>query len=116
MGRQIRFGAFTFDPGTGSLNKNGTPVPLQSQPARVLALLTARPGESFGPAGLAPSNPAMAAFDPAMAACDPAISACDPADRVSRRDGTVGPQRHLRRQLFEPYSGANNDLGRIADE
>ena len=41
---QIRFGAFTFDAGTGSLNRNGAPVPLQSQPARVLALLTARPG------------------------------------------------------------------------
>jgi DNA-binding winged helix-turn-helix (wHTH) protein len=44
MGQQIRFGAFTFDPATGALNKNGTPVPLQSQPARVLALLTAQPG------------------------------------------------------------------------
>ena len=44
MGQQIRFGAFTFDPATGSLNKNGTRVPLQSQPARVLALLAAQPG------------------------------------------------------------------------
>jgi DNA-binding winged helix-turn-helix (wHTH) protein len=44
MGQQIRFGAFTFDPATGSLSKNGTRLPLQSQPARVLALLAARPG------------------------------------------------------------------------
>jgi len=44
MGQQIRFAAFTFDPATGFLSKNGTPVPLQSQPARVLAVLAARPG------------------------------------------------------------------------
>jgi DNA-binding winged helix-turn-helix (wHTH) protein len=44
MGQQLRFGAFTFDPATGALNKQGRPVPLQSQPARVLALLAGRPG------------------------------------------------------------------------
>lgn len=44
MGREIRFGAFTFDPATGSLSKNGTLVPLQNQPARILALLAAQPG------------------------------------------------------------------------
>jgi DNA-binding winged helix-turn-helix (wHTH) protein len=43
--RKIRFEAFEFDPGTGELLKNGQPIRLQGQPARLLALLAGRPGE-----------------------------------------------------------------------
>lgn len=41
----IRFGLFEFDPATLELRRNGILVKLQSQPARVLALLLATPGE-----------------------------------------------------------------------
>ncbi len=40
-----QFGQFTFDPDGGTLTRNGNPVRLQPQPARVLALLVARAGE-----------------------------------------------------------------------
>src|SRR5215468_8910385 len=43
--RKIRFDAFEFDPGTGELLKNGLPIRLQGQPARLLALLAGRPGD-----------------------------------------------------------------------
>src|SRR5688572_9104192 len=39
------FGPFVFDSATGSLTKHGTPVRLQPQPARVLALLVERAGQ-----------------------------------------------------------------------
>lgn len=42
---RVRFGLFDFDPGTGELRREGLPVRLQSQPAQVLALLLAHPGE-----------------------------------------------------------------------
>lgn len=42
---RIRFGLFDFDPATLELRRDGTAVKLQSQPARVLALLLATPGE-----------------------------------------------------------------------
>jgi DNA-binding winged helix-turn-helix (wHTH) protein/TolB-like protein len=42
---RIRFGAFDFDPQTRELRREGTPVRLQPQPAQVLALLLASPGE-----------------------------------------------------------------------
>ncbi len=46
MARQVRrFGAFQFDPETGELFRGGERVSLQNQPARVLELLTRRPGE-----------------------------------------------------------------------
>jgi DNA-binding winged helix-turn-helix (wHTH) protein/tetratricopeptide (TPR) repeat protein len=41
----VRFGAFEFDPDSGVLHRQGRRVPLQEQPARILALLTSRPGE-----------------------------------------------------------------------
>jgi len=41
----VRFGAFTLDRSTGELTRHGHRVPLQDQPARVLALLIARQGE-----------------------------------------------------------------------
>jgi DNA-binding winged helix-turn-helix (wHTH) protein/TolB-like protein len=41
----VRFGLFQFDPATGELSREGTPIRLQPQPARVLALLVERPGE-----------------------------------------------------------------------
>src|SRR5688572_17483385 len=44
MGK-VRFGQFAFAPDTGDLTRNGIPVRLQPQPARVLALLVARAGE-----------------------------------------------------------------------
>src|SRR5215471_6758339 len=43
--RKIRFEAFEFDLVTGELLKNGHPIRLQGQPARVLGLLASRPGE-----------------------------------------------------------------------
>jgi len=45
MASRVRFGLFEFDPSTGELVREGTPVRLQPQPARVLALLVERPGE-----------------------------------------------------------------------
>uniref|UniRef100_Q01QR8 Transcriptional regulator, CadC n=1 Tax=Solibacter usitatus (strain Ellin6076) TaxID=234267 RepID=Q01QR8_SOLUE len=42
---RIRFGAFDFDPLTRQLRREGTPVRLQPQPAQVLGLLLASPGE-----------------------------------------------------------------------
>lgn len=46
MAREVRrFGAFRFDPVTGELFQSGERVGLQNQPARVLELLTRRPGE-----------------------------------------------------------------------
>jgi DNA-binding winged helix-turn-helix (wHTH) protein len=41
----LRFADFTFDPSTGELRRGGGPViPLEPQPARVLAVLASRPG------------------------------------------------------------------------
>lgn len=40
-----RFGAFDFEAESGELRKNARPLPLERQPARVLALLLARAGE-----------------------------------------------------------------------
>ena len=40
-----RFGQFAFDPDAGILTRNGLPVKLQPQPARVLALLVTRAGD-----------------------------------------------------------------------
>jgi DNA-binding winged helix-turn-helix (wHTH) protein/TolB-like protein len=45
MGGRARFGVFEFDPATGELRRDGVPVKLQPQPARVLAILASRPGE-----------------------------------------------------------------------
>jgi DNA-binding winged helix-turn-helix (wHTH) protein/TolB-like protein len=42
---RIRFGLFDFDPASLELRREGVPVRLQAQPARVLALLVARAGE-----------------------------------------------------------------------
>jgi DNA-binding winged helix-turn-helix (wHTH) protein len=39
------FGEFRFQPATGELFRQGEPVELQNQPARVLDMLTRRPGE-----------------------------------------------------------------------
>ena len=44
-GARLRFGQFEFTPSTGELRRDGRPVRLQPQPARVLALLLSRPGE-----------------------------------------------------------------------
>ena len=44
MSGAVRFGVFEFDPETGLLTREGTPVRLQPQPARVLAMLVARAG------------------------------------------------------------------------
>lgn len=45
MASRVRFGRFEFDPVTGELVRDGTPVRLPPQPARVLTLLVERPGE-----------------------------------------------------------------------
>jgi len=45
MSGRARFGVFDFDPASGELRRDGVQVKLQPQPARVLAMLTARPGE-----------------------------------------------------------------------
>lgn len=42
---RVRFGVFDFDAATGELRRNGAPVRLPPQPARVLSLLVARAGE-----------------------------------------------------------------------
>jgi len=44
-GEVRRFGDFQFDPRTGELFRGGEKIELQNQPARVLELLTRRPGE-----------------------------------------------------------------------
>ena len=41
---RARFGVFEFSPESGELLRDGVPVRLQPQPAKVLALLVARPG------------------------------------------------------------------------
>src|SRR5207248_2166414 len=44
--RRVRFGAFTFDPDTGDVTREGSPVVrLQEQPSRILHALTSRAGE-----------------------------------------------------------------------
>ena len=43
--KQVKFGLFEFDPGTGDLRKEGVTVKLQAQPAKVLGLLVRRAGE-----------------------------------------------------------------------
>ena len=43
--KKIRFEPFEFDLSTGELQKNGHPVRLQGQPARLLSILASRPGE-----------------------------------------------------------------------
>jgi DNA-binding winged helix-turn-helix (wHTH) protein len=44
--REIRrFGEFRFDPATGELVRGGRVIRLPNQPAQVLGILTARPGE-----------------------------------------------------------------------
>ena len=45
MNERARFGLFEFDAVTGVLTREGAPVRLQPQPARVLAILVARAGE-----------------------------------------------------------------------
>jgi len=46
MSEQFLFGHFSFDAPSGTLLRQGTPVRLQPQPARVLAILLARAGEA----------------------------------------------------------------------
>lgn len=41
---RVRFGRFVFDPDTGELTEGGVPVPLEPQPARLLALLVSKAG------------------------------------------------------------------------
>lgn len=43
---RIRFSSFEFDPDAGELTRARRPVPLQEQPARVLAYLIERPGRT----------------------------------------------------------------------
>jgi DNA-binding winged helix-turn-helix (wHTH) protein/TolB-like protein len=45
MSEQLRFGPFSFDPAGAELRKQGVPLRLQPQPARVLAVLVTRAGE-----------------------------------------------------------------------
>ena len=42
---RICFGSFQFEPQSGVLRKAGKPIPLQPQPAKILALLASRPTE-----------------------------------------------------------------------
>jgi DNA-binding winged helix-turn-helix (wHTH) protein/TolB-like protein len=41
----VRFGVFAFDPEAGTLSRDGSPLRLQAQPARVLAMLVERAGD-----------------------------------------------------------------------
>jgi DNA-binding winged helix-turn-helix (wHTH) protein/TolB-like protein len=43
---RYRFGLFEFEPATGALSREGSPIRLQPQPARVLALLVERAGRT----------------------------------------------------------------------
>jgi DNA-binding winged helix-turn-helix (wHTH) protein/TolB-like protein len=45
MTPRVRFGRFEFDPSSLTLSRDGRPVRLQPQPARVLAVLLEHPGE-----------------------------------------------------------------------
>jgi TolB-like protein/DNA-binding winged helix-turn-helix (wHTH) protein len=45
MPDRLTFGLFEFDPASGELRRSGRPIPLQPQPARMLAALIAQPGE-----------------------------------------------------------------------
>jgi TolB-like protein/DNA-binding winged helix-turn-helix (wHTH) protein len=45
---RVRFGPFEFDAASGELTRDGRRVPLQRQPARLLELLLAKPGEVVG--------------------------------------------------------------------
>src|SRR5688500_18840356 len=42
---RVRFGMFAFSPSTGELWRNGLPVHLQAQPARVLGALVTHAGQ-----------------------------------------------------------------------
>jgi DNA-binding winged helix-turn-helix (wHTH) protein len=42
----VQFGPFNFDPLTGTLERDGSTIPIQPQPARVLAILIERAGET----------------------------------------------------------------------
>jgi DNA-binding winged helix-turn-helix (wHTH) protein/tetratricopeptide (TPR) repeat protein len=44
-GRRVRFGTFELELDVGGLYRNGRRIPLQEQPARILALLVSRPGQ-----------------------------------------------------------------------
>ena len=46
---RVSFGIFEFDPETTELWRNGLPVRLQAQPARVQATLLEKCGEKFDP-------------------------------------------------------------------
>ena len=50
--RLYRFGLFEADLGQGTLNRQGTPVKMQEQPFRILALLLETPGEVLSRADL----------------------------------------------------------------
>ena len=43
--RRVRFGGFEFDFGSGELRCDGRKLPLQSQPAQILATLLTSPGQ-----------------------------------------------------------------------
>jgi len=45
VSERVTFGVFEFEPRSGTLTREGIPVRLQPQPARVLAILVSRPGE-----------------------------------------------------------------------
>jgi DNA-binding winged helix-turn-helix (wHTH) protein/TolB-like protein len=45
MSSHIHFGLFQFDPATGELSREGVPIRLQPQPARVLSLLVEQAGD-----------------------------------------------------------------------
>jgi DNA-binding winged helix-turn-helix (wHTH) protein/TolB-like protein len=45
VSERIAFGLFEFDPETGTLSREGIPIRLQPQPARVLAILVEQAGE-----------------------------------------------------------------------
>jgi DNA-binding winged helix-turn-helix (wHTH) protein len=44
----VRFSEFCFHPATGRLTRNGVPIPLENQPALLLAQLIRSPGELIG--------------------------------------------------------------------
>ena len=84
----LRFGAFEFDPVTGELHLEGRPVRLQRQPARLLELLIARPGELVTRAEIA----AVLWGPEVHVDVDRSLNFCVASLRAALRDSAASPR------------------------
>lgn len=87
-----RFGPFEFAPETGELRRDGQPVALQPQPARVLARLIRAPGRLV-------SLPLVA-----WLALVPALCPATGAEAAVHHEAAVGALRTLARLALTPFS------------